>query len=293
MAVRTLELLVVLTTTLLLTACVPPVPVPLLPKDASYITENEVEELVSKSVSREYVVETLGMPLRYTRHEISYEYCRQKGGIYIPDMDGYFNRKLSCYELILKFDKQGVLRSYSKVPRRGQLDESAEDMHLRELGKQGDPIAQELWEKKSRVDFDYMRKQEDIEGDAKLMYRAYRGMSYEYIDPVSAWKWLCKAADMGYENAQLEVAYWHRENSWKIAKPHRREWIREAGIQADDRIAYLWYTLAAKGDDKRLQIRDYLFSEPFSGETLSGKEIAEAKDMVSNWKPGQCPTPYQ
>jgi len=120
------------------------------------------------------------------------------------------------------------------------------------------------------------------------MYRAYRGMSYEYIDPVSAWKWLCKAADMGYENAQLEVAYWHRENSWKIAKPHRREWIREAGIQADDRIAYLWYTLAAKGDDKRLQIRDYLFSE-----TLYEKEIAEAKDMVRNWKPGQCLTPEQ
>ena len=23
------------------------------------------------------------------------------------------------------------------------------------------------------------------------------------------------------------------------------------------------------------------------------KEIAEAKDMVRNWKPGQCPTPYQ
>jgi hypothetical protein len=37
---------------------------------------------------------------------------------------------------------------------------------------------------------------------------------------------------------------------------------------------------------KRLRIRDYLFSE-----TLSEKEIEESKDMVSNWQPGQCPTP--
>lgn len=282
MAVRTLELLVVLTTTLLLIACVPP-PLPLLPKDVSYVTENEVEELVSKSVSREYVVETLGMPLRYKRHEISYEYCLEKGGFYIPDMDGYIHRERSCYELILEFDKQGVLRSYSKVPRRGQLDESAEDMRLRELGKQGDPIAQELWEKKARTDFYYLSNKDDIEGDAKAMYGVYLGMSYEYIEPVTAWKWLCKAADLGYENAQIEVAYWHRESNWKNANPLRRTWMRKAGIQADDRIAYLWYTLAAKGNDKRLHIRDYLFSE-----TLSEKEIAEAKDMVSNWKPGQC-----
>ena len=288
MVVRILKLIVVLTTTLLFTACVVPVPIPLLPKDVSYVTEDKVEALVTKSASRRHVVETLGIPLRYTKHEISYKYCRKKGGIYIEYPSGNTSREASCYRLILEFDKQGILRSYSKMPWQWQLDERAEDINLRELGKQGDPIAEELWEKKSRTDFYYMSKQEDIEGDAKAMYRVYLGMSYEYIEPIAAWEWLCKAADQGYENAQIEVAYWHRESNWKNAKPLRSAWMRKAGIQADDRIAYLWYTLAAKGDDERLLIRNYLFSE-----TLSEKEIEEAKDMVSNWKPGQCPTPYQ
>jgi TPR repeat protein len=121
------------------------------------------------------------------------------------------------------------------------------------------------------------------DGNIKAIYRVYIGMRDEYIEPVSAWEWLCKAADLGYENAQIEVAYWHRESNWEFLRPDRIGWLRKANIRADDRIAYLWYTLAAKGDDKRLRIRDNLFSE-----TLSEKEIAEAKDMVSNWKPGQC-----
>jgi hypothetical protein len=126
------------------------------------------------------------------------------------------------------------------------------------------------------------------EGDAKAMYRVYLGMRDDYIEPVAAWKWLCQAADRGYENVQIEVAYWHRESNWEFAQPERIEWLLDAKIRADDRIAYLWYTLAAKGDEKRLRIRDNLFSE-----TLSEKEMAEAKDMVSKWKPGQCPTPNQ
>ena len=126
------------------------------------------------------------------------------------------------------------------------------------------------------------------EGDPDAMYQLFLTMRDEYIEPVAAWEWLCKAADLGYENAQLEVAYWHRESNWEFARTVRIAWMCKAGIQADDRIAYLWYTLAAKGDEKILKIRDDLFSA-----TLSGKEIAEAKDMVSNWRPGQCPTPYQ
>jgi len=113
-------------------------------------------------------------------------------------------------------------------------------------------------------------------------------MRNTYAEPVSAWEWLCSAADPGYENAQIEMACWHRESNWEFAQPDRIEWLHKANIRADDRIAYLWYTLASNGDDKRLRIRDNLFSE-----TLSKKEIAEARDMVRNWKPGLCPTSYQ
>ena len=125
-------------------------------------------------------------------------------------------------------------------------------------------------------------------GDPESQYQVFLLMSTACIEPVSAWKWLCRAADLGYENAQIEVAYWHRESNWEFAQADRIEWLHKANIRADDRIAYLWYTLASNGDDKRLQIRNNLFSE-----TLSKKEIAEARDMVRNWKPGLCPTPYQ
>lgn len=125
-------------------------------------------------------------------------------------------------------------------------------------------------------------------GDPESQYEVFLLMSTACIEPVSAWKWLCRAADLGYENAQIEVAYWHRESNWEFAQADRIEWLHKANIRADDRIAYLWYTLASNGDDKRLQIRNNLFSE-----TLSKKEIAEARDMVRNWKPGLCPTPYQ
>jgi len=125
-------------------------------------------------------------------------------------------------------------------------------------------------------------------GEPESQYEVFLSMRNAYIEPVSAWKWLCKAADLGYENAQIEVAYWHRESNWEFAQSDRIEWLHKANIRADDRIAYLWYTLASNGDDKRLRIRNNLFSE-----TLSKKEIAEAKDLVRNWKPGQCPTPYQ
>ena len=108
-------------------------------------------------------------------------------------------------------------------------------------------------------------------------------MYESYIEPVAAWTWLCKAADQGHENAQIEVAYWHRESNWALANSDRIAWLRKAHVQSDDRIAYLWYTLAANGNEKRLGIRDDLFTE-----TLSGNEIKEAQDMVSNWKPGEC-----
>jgi len=167
-----------------------------------------------------------------------------------------------------------------------QLDSLINELSTQQLIKA--QIQLEEWEPgQCKSDLEEHRSKETRklaeEGDAKAMYRVYRGMSDEHIEPVAAWGWLCKAADRGYENAQIEVAYWHRESNWGYARLDRVEWLRKAKIRADDRIAYLWYTLAAKGDDKRLRIRDNQFSE-----TLSEKEIVEAKDMVSNWEPGQC-----
>jgi TPR repeat protein len=121
------------------------------------------------------------------------------------------------------------------------------------------------------------------EGDAEAMYLIFDALSSNIKEPVAAWEWLCKAADQGYVKAQVEIAHWHRTTTWEFGQPDRLEWLREAGIHADDQIAYLWYTIAAREDDNRLRTRNNLFYGK-----LTEEGIIEAKDMVRNWKPGQC-----
>ena len=120
-------------------------------------------------------------------------------------------------------------------------------------------------------------------GDVESMYNSYLTMSRNYQNPLDAWKWLCRVADLGYAKAQAEVAYWHHSNAWRHVKPKRLSWLEKAGVQQNNKIAYLWYSLAANGRIHELQTRDKLFSGVFSNE-----EISEAKEMITNWAPGQC-----
>jgi hypothetical protein len=240
----------------LLSACI--FPFPFLPRDITTITEHEIEELISVSATRREIIERFGSPLRYRKNEISYKVCRTKGGVSYVFTGGLYGGEIGksggqpeCHEYILLFDAKDSLIGFHEIASEPEIDKRVEVLYLRTLGEQGDPIAQEIWEKESRTNFYYLSKLEDIGGDAKAMYRVYLGMSYEYIEPVAAWEWLCGAANLGYENAQIEVAYWHRESNWEHARPERIEWLRKAKIRADDRIAYVWYTLAAKGGNKR------------------------------------------
>jgi hypothetical protein len=161
----------------------------------------------------------------------------------------YSNTPYDCREV---FDMQGYAQSAVSI--RKQVEDLSEE--TRERAKAGDPDA---------------------------MFHVYLGLHDAYSDPVTAWTWLCKAADQGYESARIEVAYWHRQSNWELATSGRIAWLHKAHVRPDDRVAYLWYTLAANGDERRLGIRDDLFTE-----ILSGNEIKEAQDMVHNWKPGQC-----
>lgn len=126
------------------------------------------------------------------------------------------------------------------------------------------------------------------QGSRYIQYDVFLFMRDRHIEPVVAWGWLCKAADQGYKKAQVEVGYWHYELNWEHSQPGHIEWLRKAGIQADNRVAYMWYTIAANGDSDRLRTINNLFSGK-----LTKEEIAEANDMVRNWKPGQCPPTYQ
>jgi hypothetical protein len=99
-----------------------------------------------------------------------------------------------------------------------------------------------------------------------------------------AWQWLCLAANLGNSEAQSRVAHWLRSDIWKASIP-QSEWVSEAGIQSDNRAAYMWYTLAARNGDSLAQFsRSHL-------EGLTEEDISQAEQMVQNWEPGQCPRP--
>ena len=123
----------------------------------------------------------------------------------------------------------------------------------------------------------------DKTSSGETMYKNYLSISMKYQSPSAAWRWLCRAADLGYSKAQSEVAYWHHSNAWKYVKPKRLSWLKEAGIRQNNKISYLWYTLAASDDDHDLQTRDKLFSGIFSTD-----DISVAKEMIDNWNVGQC-----
>ena len=280
------------------------IPVPLPPRGDIYISEHKIEELVDNGASKAEVVERLGKPVKYRKTSMSYKACSIPAGVGVLVVGGFygasfeeFRGETKCFELTLNFDQDGLLRGYQKNPWQGDIDFLQEDLMLVTLANQNDAVAKRLWLQSIgyRSSDDYENDISEAEayigeaiklaedGDPNTMYHIYLAMYDAYIHPVAAWDWLCKAADLGHENARIEVAYWHRKSNWALTNSGRIAWLRKAHVRPDDCIAYLWYTLAANGNEKRLGIRDDLFTE-----TLSSGEIKEAQDMVNNWKSGQC-----
>jgi hypothetical protein len=106
---------------------------------------------------------------------------------------------------------------------------------------------------------------------------------------LTAWRWLCSAANAGYPRAQAEVGHWHTSTSWDTWKGRNEEGLnllRRVGAQPDNRIAYMWYTLAASTGGASIQhAREYYFVG-----LLTDAEKSQAEQMATNWKPGDCPS---
>ena len=78
--------------------------------------------------------------------------------------------------------------------------------------------------------------------------------------------YLCRAADQGHPNAQIEVGRHFAQGNY--------------GIQKDFRRAYVWYSLASNsGFDTHLKLLV---------QDMTPKQINDAKRMLADWKPGQC-----
>lgn len=100
-----------------------------------------------------------------------------------------------------------------------------------------------------------------------------------------AWQFLCKAADVGITEAQNDVAFWHRESVWSGLSSNSIAWISDAGVRADNRVSWMWYTVAAeRGDQRSMVARNYI-------DDMTGNEIAQAEQWAKDWQPGQCPRP--
>ncbi len=140
-------------------------------------------------------------------------------------------------------------------------------------------------------DYSYLRSLSK-EGDYVVAYEKYLsfrnpGKPSEFF---AAWNWLCLAANAGYSKAQAEVGSWHRSidrDDSSYLNDNRLELLRKVGVRPDNRIAYMWYTLAtSNGDESTLYARDYYLAE-----LLTDSEVAQAEQMVRDWTPGDCPSP--
>ncbi len=113
------------------------------------------------------------------------------------------------------------------------------------------------------------------QGDAQAAFNVYEQTIYRKEPTKEALKWLCVAANAGDAEAQKILAHLHR--LWGVKEGY--------GIKENNRIAYMWYTLAAASG------ADTLGSRSIVAEEMTTEEEAEALEMVRDWKPGQCPAP--
>ena len=271
------------------------------PGDPTYIevrniAEDELNELIDISTSRKEIIDRHGRPLRYREHEISYESCDRK----------------TCNELILKFSTEDVITSFRETLQQLPPDQTKEDMNLRKLGKQGDSIAQKLWEQSITY---YSSQQKDIvkernenerkqiikikELEANLKIRAEAGEPKEQFElymlgDKTDSKWLCRSADQSYTKAEMWLGYVLETGTY--------------GFPLDNTKSYVWYRRTAIGEYQQ-EIEDLIKQiKEESPKLFICKGIAcdiaqniidlegklgteglnKAESMLEQWKPGQC-----
>lgn len=193
-----------------------------------------------------------------------------------------------------------------------KLNENTEDLKLRELGEQGDSLAQDRWEKsrtyylsqnmdivdeRNEDEKEYIREKYDLSIDLKK--RAVSGDSeaqfelYMLEDKIPM-KWLCRSADQGYMKAEMWLGYLYETGSYGCPRDYFR--------------SYLWYRRAAIGEHqkevdklvKKIEKKKPVlyFCKGISCEIarnivslegmLSAEGISIAESMLEQWKPGQC-----
>ena len=194
---------------------------------------------------------------------------RMPGGITTRDSSDYAVDPIAdCSEAVWKPDeRKEVLTKTADLEARVEHGDTEAAIELAELTGNLAPLEERA-----------------TEGNPAAAYAYYEHLSRERQTFAEAWRWLCKAASNGYGNAQAEVGRRHNPKLWFFTR--QAQWLQdEVGIQPDNRIAYMWYTLAdSNGGSAADGARDQVVPD------MTADEITQAEQMVRNWKPGDCPS---
>jgi hypothetical protein len=106
------------------------------------------------------------------------------------------------------------------------------------------------------------------EGEAEAQLQRY--YSLVGSDPTAAHHWLCQSADRGHPDARYRLAILYEAGS--------------GGLEKDPVKAYRWYVLA--GESGQYWGGQHAFR--LQKETLAPKQLAEAREALQAWRPGQC-----
>ena len=120
---------------------------------------------------------------------------------------------------------------------------------------------------------------------AFFVFRRMREYGRTQTAPV-ALKFLCVSARGGDPDGFFALGHLHtviQEAAWPFSGS---DWLRAAGVHPDDRVAYMWYAIAAahghpNGQRQARSIR----------ERLNNYQLAQAEQLVRHWKPDDCPRP--
>lgn len=125
-----------------------------------------------------------------------------------------------------------------------------------------------------------MLKSQAESGDAEAAFRV--GTIYAESESPEAWAWYCQAANAGEPRSQTQLGDWHRTD---IDRGHVHRGFMMY-ITPDDRVAFMWYSLAAQNGSLIAAVRE----GELSG-TLTKDQVTQAEQLFRAWKPGDCPSP--
>ena len=104
------------------------------------------------------------------------------------------------------------------------------------------------------------------------------GLMHQSLGNSDAWGWVCRAANAGYPQAQLQLGHWYNEDR------NREDLWPFISLRPDNRKAYVWYSLAAdNGNLFAAQLRDRL-----ARNDMTAEQVAAARERLARWSPGSC-----